>query len=70
MKNKPSVGSTSAGSGCDHEVVAMAGILVRLAGWETVLEALQSVAAGAEQPRIVGTILAAREWLYGQKQGR
>ena len=46
MKNKPSVGSTSAGSTCDREVVAMMGLIVRLVGWETVLVALQSVATG------------------------
>lgn len=59
MKNRSS-------STCDREVVAMLGVLVRQAGWRTVLEALQRVATGSGQPRIVGTITAAREWLYGQ----
>jgi len=54
---------------CDREVVAMLGVLVRSAGWETLLEALQSVATGSGQPRIGGTILAAREWLYGREEG-
>ena len=51
MENKPSVGSISAGSACDNEVVAMVGIFIRLAGWKSLLEALQSVAAGSDQPR-------------------
>jgi len=67
MKNGISEGSIRIGSACDGEVVAMLGVLVRLSGWKTVLEALQSVAMGSGQPRIVGTILAAREWLFGQE---
>ena len=70
MKDKPLANAISTSPACDHEVIAMVGILVRLAGWETVLAAMQSVARGSGQTRVVGTILAAREWLYGRKQER
>jgi len=53
-------------SACDREVAGVLGLLVRLAGWKRVLAALEGVAEGQGQPRIGGTILAAREWLFGQ----
>ena len=67
MRSQRSVQQMEIGTDCDREVVGTLGLLVRLAGWKRVLDALEGVAQRSGQPRIGGTILAAREWLYGQK---
>jgi hypothetical protein len=64
MKAQPSAARIRIGT-CDREVVGMLGFLVRQAGWKRVLAAMESVAVDSGQPGIGGTILAAREWLFG-----
>ena len=66
MRSQRSVQQIEIEPACDRDVVGTLGLLVRLAGWKRVLDALEGVAERSGQPRIGGTILAAREWLYGR----
>ena len=69
MRTRSTEDGIEIGGDCDHDIASMAVVLVRLAGWKRLLEALEGVAVGSGQPAVGGTILAAREWLYGHEEG-